>query len=61
VFEAAVRNTSLLTLGEICTAADDLRAVAGQYGAAYVAQRPPMSPFDAEQPGDVVGIGCRRN
>jgi tellurite resistance protein len=38
VFETAMRNTSLLTLGEICTAADDLRAAAGQYGAAYVAQ-----------------------
>jgi tellurite resistance protein len=35
-FEAAVQTIAALTLDEICTAADDLRAVAGQHGADYV-------------------------
>lgn len=37
-FEAAVQSMSRLELDEICTAADGLRAVAGQHGATYVAQ-----------------------
>jgi|tagenome__1003787_1003787.scaffolds.fasta_scaffold18052946_1 tellurite resistance protein len=37
-FDTAAHEASSLTLDEICTAADDLRSVAGSHGAPLVAQ-----------------------